>query len=64
MNPTVQYTVYSVQSDFSESNQLCTMNVRSHINSVKSLYEVTPTPYHECMQLFQTILLLNCIKVT
>ncbi len=34
------------------------------INSVKSLYSVRPTPYHECTQLVQKILLLNWIKVT
>jgi hypothetical protein len=35
-----------------------------HIDSVKSLYAVTPTPYHECKQLVQKILLLDWIKVT
>ncbi len=53
--------LYSVQSDFAESNQLRTLNVRGHINSAKSLYAVTPTPYHECTQLVQKILLLNFV---
>jgi hypothetical protein len=57
MNPTVQYTLYTetTERDFAEShqphtklNQLRTMNVCGHINSVKSLYTVTTTPYHEC----------------
>jgi hypothetical protein len=35
-----------------------------HIDSVQSLYAVTPTPYHECTQLVHKILVINWIKVT
>ncbi len=52
--------LYSIQS----AHQLRTMTLRGHINFVKSLYVVTPTPYHECTQLVQNILWLNWIKVT
>ncbi len=61
MNATVQCTQKPLKSDFAESNQLHTLNVRDHINSAKSLYTVTTTPYHECTQLVQKILLLNSV---
>ncbi len=44
--------------------QLPTITWCGHINSVKSLYVVTPTLYHECTQLVQKILWLNWIEVT
>ncbi len=43
-------------------NIQCTQNLCGHINSVKSLSAVTPTPYIECTQLVQKILLLNWTK--
>ena len=46
------------------SHQLRTMTLRSCINSVKSLYAITPTPYIECTQLVQKILRFNWMKVT
>ncbi len=51
--------LYSMQC----THQLRTMALCGQINSVKSLYAITPTPYHECTQLVQKILWLNWIKV-